>query len=261
MRPKASLGQNFLSDVGTARAVVVHGQIGPDAPVLEVGPGRGFLTRYLLESGAQVTAVEKDTRLAASLQEAGHSGQLTVVEADFTTLDLAPYEGRILVGNLPYNMSLVILRHALAVHSFWPRLVFMFQAEVARRLCAEPGSKQYGIPSVMTALTHSASVVRKVPPGAFFPRPKIDSALVLFEPLPRPLCSGQMREPFLSFVADTFKYRRKTSSNAMSRAANMPARDVSSALLECGVAPMARPETVGPAKLLQVWQHLFPPPV
>lgn len=254
MRPKRSLGQNFLSDEGTARAVLVHGRIESGSSVVEVGPGRGFLTRYILAAGAQVTAVEKDTALAAALQSADRTGRLTVVEGDFTQLDPSPFAGWVLVGNLPYNMSMPILRHALSFHRLWPRLIFMFQAEVAVRICAGHGSRDYGIPSVMVALTHKARVVRKVPPGAFFPRPRIDSALVLFEPLESPLCADHEREPFLSFVSDTFKYRRKTAANAMSRASTRSAGEMEELLAASGAPARARPETLSPQQMLHVWR-------
>jgi 16S rRNA (adenine1518-N6/adenine1519-N6)-dimethyltransferase len=270
-RPKKSLGQHFLTDVATATAVVTAGRIGQGTRVVEVGPGRGFLTRRLLEAGAEVLAIEKDSAMAVALPAALASPWLTVIEADFLAADLGslevlapagephrpsslgvPGSPAVLVGNLPYNVSLAILARALDERARWARMVFMFQLEVAVRVVAGPGSRDYGIPSVMTALTHEARIVRRIPPGAFFPAPKVHSALVCFEPLPEPLVPDDRRGAILDLIAGAFRFRRKTAANALSRATARPASLFASRLVEAGFPPDARLEALPPSSLVRI---------
>jgi len=344
-RPRKSLGQHFLTDAHTAHVLVERGRIGSGTRVLEVGPGQGFLTRHLLEAGAQVVAVEKDEALARGLcppcppttcgfaagtaPEAaggqslrdrpflpthsfgGRSAEgtaesqgtspppptgavaraqrgpvggrtLAVLSADFLSLDLSPFSGFVLVGNLPYYVSLPILRRALDFGALWPRMVFMFQLEVAQRIVADPGSRDFGLPSIMVALTHGPSLVRRVPAGAFFPRPKVDSALVLFEPKPLPLLTGDARERFLEFISAAFRFRRKTALNALATAhaahagsstgpripvspeptarSGSACRQDSAVLRGCfaaaGLEPSVRLEQLAVADLIMLWKEV-----
>ena len=257
--PRKSLGQNFLSDKATARAVVKSGQIGPGTKVLEIGPGKGFLTRALLAAGADVLAVEKDRDLAARLPGRFHDAPLRVIEGDFLEVDLAPLAGRVLVGNLPYNVAMPILSRALHHHESWPRLVFMFQLEVAQRLCAEPGTRAYGMPTLVAGLTHRTTQVRKVPAGAFFPKPKVDSALVSFEPLEEPLLVGADRLEFLDLMGAAFRYRRKTATNGLSRASQHSAATIAKVLETRGHDPRVRLETLSPRELVVLWRALESP--
>lgn len=253
---KKSLGQHFLTDPAAAQAVVEYGRIGPDTNVLEVGPGKGFLTRHLLAAGAQLAVVEKDDRLAAALRERFPVSQLTVHVGDFLKLDLRPHAGSVLVGNLPFNVSLPILRRGLEHGRLWPRMVFMFQLEVARRICAEPGGKQFGIPTIMAALTHRATIIRKVPAGAFYPRPRVDSALVLLEPLDEPKAPRGDRERFVEFIAAAFRYRRKTAVNAITTIHKTPSDAIEQALGEIGADRSVRLEKLSVDRLLALWRLL-----
>jgi 16S rRNA (adenine1518-N6/adenine1519-N6)-dimethyltransferase len=258
MRPKRSLGQNFLHDAACAAAVVREGALGEGTAVVEVGPGRGFLTRHLLAAGARVTVVEKDDEMAASLEQwAGEEPGLSVMHADFLELDLMRFAAQrpVLVGNLPYNVSLPMLRRALERGAIWPRMVFMFQLEVAQRICAGAGTKDYGMPTVVTALTHAARIVRRVPPGAFHPRPQVTSALVRFEPLPEPVLPVAAREPFLAWLSAGLRMRRKTAVNALAGAGDDAAR-VRQALWELGLAESERLERLGLDRLVALWYLL-----
>ncbi len=254
--PRKSLGQNFLTDEETARTVVRAGRIGPETPAAEIGPGRGFLTRALLAAGADLVAIEKDRELAAALPARFPEARLEVIEGDFLEVALEPLAGRVLVGNLPYYVSQAILSRALDHGGFWPRMVFMFQLEVAQRICAAPGSKVYGMPSLVTAVTHRATQVRRVSAGAFFPKPKVDSALVLFEPLEEPILAGEERMRFLDLAGDAFRFRRKTATNALSRATKRPSEEVVGVLEANGLDPRCRLETLAPAVLVKVWREL-----
>ncbi len=254
--PRKSLGQNFLTDKTTARAVVKHGKIGQGTGVLEIGPGKGFLTRALVAAGADIVAVEKDRVLAARLPGRFPEAPLRVIEGDFLEVELEPLAGRTLVGNLPYNVAMPILSRALEHNSFWPRLVFMFQLEVAQRLCAEPGTRAYGMPTLVANVTHRTTQVRKVPAGAFFPKPKVDSALVSFEPLAEPLLIGLERSAFLDLMGGAFRYRRKTATNALSRASHHSAAEIAAILEALGHDPKVRLEKLTVAELVALWQKL-----
>lgn len=259
-RPKKSLGQHFLTDPQAARTVVHHGGIIEGTAVLEVGPGRGFLTRYLAEAGANIQVVEKDAQLAQQLPGRLPQAALEVLCADFLEVDLEPFVQvrPVLVGNLPYNVSLAILSRALEWHRFWPRILFMFQLEVARRICAPPGSRTYGMPSVLAGLTHGATIVRRIAPGSFFPPPKVDSALVCFEPLERPLLAGAERLRFLDFAGQGFRYRRKTAANALARTGTCTAAEFAAHMEEVGLAPTVRIEAIPLAALVEVWRRVAP---
>jgi len=254
--PVKSLGQHFLTDEHTAAVAARWACAGPDTPILEIGPGRGFLTRHLLAAGSPVVAIEKDETLARELpQRPGCSG-VTVVTGDFLEADLAPHAGRTLVGNLPYYVSLAILRKALDCSSQWPRIVFMFQLEVARRIVASHRGTDFGIPSILVSLTHSASLVRKVPAGAFFPRPAVDSALVLMEPLAAPWLPQPDRIAFLDWIAAAFRYRRKTAANALRQACGRSPADTAGAIEQTGLRPDARLEDVALPSLIELWRIL-----
>jgi 16S rRNA (adenine1518-N6/adenine1519-N6)-dimethyltransferase len=254
--PRKSLGQNFLTDKTTARAVVKHGKIGPESEVLEIGPGKGFLTRALVAAGADVVAVEKDRILAARLPGRFPEAPLRVIEGDFLEVDLEPFVGRILVGNLPYNVAMPILSLALAHHSHWPRLIFMFQLEVAQRLCAEPGTRAYGMPTLVANVTHRTTQIRKVPAGAFFPKPKVDSALVSFEPLEAPLLVGAERLKFLDLMGNAFRYRRKTATNGLARASHHSSAEIAAILDTLGHDSRVRLETLSVGELVELWLAL-----
>ncbi len=255
MRPKRSLGQNFLTDLETARSIVRAAEVTAGEPVLEVGPGRGFLTRALLEAGAWVTAVEIDDDLCQELGRRFPGAKLHRVHRDFMELDLHELElpRCSIVGNLPYNRASHILRKALSASYLFDRMVFMFQWEVARRICASPGSGDYGIPSVAVALSHQATVIRKIPPGAFFPAPKVHSAVVLFQPLEEPLLPPDDREIFLSFVSTAFRHRRKMVRTTLAAAAGIPVEEMELALARVGLSGSLRPDEIPVAQMIEVW--------
>lgn len=255
MRPKRSLGQNFLTDLETARSIVRAAEVKAGDPVLEVGPGRGFLTKALLEAGGQVTAVEIDDDLCHELGQRFPGADLRLIHRDFMQLDL--HELALprcpIVGNLPYNRASNILRKALSTSHLFTRMVFMFQWEVARRICASPGSGDYGIPSVAVALSHRAGLIRKIPPGAFFPAPKVHSAVVLFQPLETPLLPPEDRETFLAFVSAAFRQRRKMVRTTLAAAAGMATEEMEEALARVGLSASLRPDEIPVAQMIELW--------
>jgi 16S rRNA (adenine1518-N6/adenine1519-N6)-dimethyltransferase len=212
---KKSLGQNFLLDLNlTARIARAAGPL-DGATVLEVGPGPGGLTRALLAAGANVIAIERDERAIAALAEiaAHYPGRLNVVAGDALEFDPRPYFDRgpaRVVANLPYNIATPLLIGWLSLEP-WPpwydRLVLMFQREVAERIAAPPGGKQYGRLSVLTQWRAQAKILFDVKPSAFVPPPKVTSSLLEIVPRAKPLACD--RRTLERITEAAFGQRRK----------------------------------------------------
>jgi len=181
-------GQNFLHDPGILRRIVESIAPRPGQTLIEIGPGEGALTLPLLRAAGKLIAIELDRDLIEPLKaKAQGVGELDVISADALTVDLGALAAgrRIrLIGNLPYNISTPILFHCLEHAGVIDDMHFMLQKEVVERMAAAPGSKIYGRLSVMLQLRCTVEPLLKVPPGAFRPAPKVDSAVVRLVPLP-----------------------------------------------------------------------------
>lgn len=259
MRPDKRLGQHFLLDAEVLEEISAVADVGRAAGVLEIGPGDGALTAFLVQSGRPVHAIDLDPRAVAEIQrrfgDAVQVVQGDAVEADLASLLPAPNpEGRraVVVGNLPYNAGSAIYRRLLGLGDQVERLVLMFQREVARRIVAGPGSRAYGLLSVVTALQARAWMIREVPPTAFRPRPKVHSAVVLVEPLgaASPLAGPGELDSLTRFVGRLFQSRRKTIGNTITDVA---------ALARLGIDPGCRAETIAPETLLTLYRDLGDP--
>ncbi|MFH1530889.1 MAG: 16S rRNA (adenine(1518)-N(6)/adenine(1519)-N(6))-dimethyltransferase RsmA [Pseudomonadota bacterium] len=256
MRAKRSLGQNFLVDGGVVSRILDLAGVTAGARILEIGPGRGALTEEIVFRRADCVALEKDDDLAPALVDR-FGAALQVVHGDALEVDLTTpgLAGRVVIGNLPYNVAVPILRRLLDVSPPFPKLVLMFQREVAERLAAGPGTKQYGIPSLLVRISSSARLALSVPPGAFRPPPKIQSAVVVLEPLSDPPLAVSDRGAFLDAAAAWFRYRRKTIRNGLLQSGT-PAATADRALEAAGIPPTARPETLDVDRLIALWQHI-----
>jgi 16S rRNA (adenine1518-N6/adenine1519-N6)-dimethyltransferase len=211
-------GQHFLSDAYVLGAVVDLIDPQPGQALVEIGPGLGALTWPLLQRCQSLTVIELDRDLAARLRERGAG--LTVVEADVLTVDFGTLANEMakplrLVGNLPYNISTPILFHLLDFASLVADQHFMLQKEVAQRMAAAPGGKDYGRLSVMLQWRYRIETVLEVPPQAFEPPPKVDSAIVRMRPL---LAAATQRPQLLAeLVAVAFSQRRKLLRHTLGR--------------------------------------------
>ena len=218
IRPKRSLGQNFVVEPNTVRRIAELAGVGLGDRVVEVGPGLGALTLALLETGAEVTAVEIDNVLVDVLEEvAGDHGSLRIVHADAMGVDWESLLGAgpwTLVANLPYNVSVPLVCDLLDDVPAIVRLVVMVQLEVADRLVASPGDDAYGLPSVKVAYHAEARKVGRVPPSVFLPRPRVDSALVDVVRRPEPLVAADP-EVLFRLVRAGFAHRRKMLRGAL----------------------------------------------
>jgi len=244
--PTKKLGQNFVVDANTVRKIVQAADVQPSERVVEIGPGLGSLTLAILETGASVTAVEIDHRLAARLPQTAldrgvPEGALTVVDADAMRVTTLPGDPTVLVANLPYNVSVPVLLHFLETFHYLQRGVVMVQAEVAERLAAKPGSKIYGTPSVKAAWYGPWKLSGTVSRQVFWPVPNVDSLLVGFHRDPEPRGSEDERRRTFTIVDAAFNQRRKMLRQALSGVFGSSAQ-ASRTLEAAGVAPTARGE-------------------
>jgi 16S rRNA (adenine1518-N6/adenine1519-N6)-dimethyltransferase len=252
MRPNKALGQHFLRDPEVLEDIARIVDPASARQVIEIGPGEGALTAWLVGRGADVVALEKDPRAVEAVR-ARLGDRVRVVEGDATGPDLdalaeAAGADVVLAGNLPYNAGAMILRRILALPGGYARAVLMFQHEVAARIAAAPDSRVYGIPSVLTQVRARASLVLDVPPEAFSPPPKVDSAVILLEPLPAPLVPAERFAAFERFLDRAFAMRRKTLSNVL--------KDARPAMERLGIDPQARAETLSPQRFVALWEAI-----
>ncbi|HEY4555466.1 MAG TPA: 16S rRNA (adenine(1518)-N(6)/adenine(1519)-N(6))-dimethyltransferase RsmA [Lysobacter sp.] len=219
--PKKHLGQHFLHERGIIDRIVRAVDPKPGDRLVEIGPGQGAITFPLLQRHGELTVVEFDRDLIAPLTEAAQPhGALTIVHRDVLKVDfteLAAGGTLRLVGNLPYNLSSPILFHVLEHAAAVRDMVFMLQKEVVDRMAAAPGSKVYGRLSVMLQAHCVVTPLFDVPPGAFRPPPKVDSAVVRLVPRDPATIGIADAALFARVVRDAFGQRRKTLRNALSQ--------------------------------------------
>ncbi len=177
---------------------------------MEIGPGRGALTEKLLKRAERVVAIELDTFLVEHLRRRfATEGRLQVVSGDILETDLSQWEGAPIVGNLPYYIASPIIEKVARLRL--PRAAFLIQKEIAERLVARPGQRDYGFLTLAVGVWAECRLVFQVRPSAFHPPPKVDSAVVLLTPRPRPAVADP--EQFLQFVSECFRHKRKTIRN------------------------------------------------
>jgi 16S rRNA (adenine1518-N6/adenine1519-N6)-dimethyltransferase len=246
IRPRRSLGQHFLIDPNLARAIASDAGVGPGDRVVEIGAGLGSLTRALADTGAEVLAIEVDRALIPALEgSVTGNDRVRVHRADAMTfgwLDLLDDGPWVLAGNLPYNVATPLVLETLERAPQIRRLVVMVQREVGERLVAAPGTEAYGVPSLRVAYRARATLVRRVPPEVFWPRPKVASVVVRLDRLERPPLDVDERHLW-RLVDAAFAERRKTMRNALRRLG--VERDRAGALLAAArVDDAARAETL-----------------
>jgi 16S rRNA (adenine1518-N6/adenine1519-N6)-dimethyltransferase len=259
VRPSKRLGQNFVIEQGTVRRIAALAAPDPGDVVLEVGPGLGSLTLALLAAGAgRILAVEIDRVLAAELpltladRAPALADRVTVLNADALRIgarDL-PVPPSMLVANLPYNVAVPVLLHLLAALPSLARGLVMVQAEVADRMCAAPGSRVYGTPSVKVAWYAAARPAGTVPRTVFWPVPNVDSRLVAFTRHDPP-SGAAAREEVFALVDAAFGQRRKTLRAALAGWAGS-APEAERLLRAAGIDPGARGEALSVAEFARL---------
>lgn len=253
-RAKKRLGQHFLTDPNLlARIADAVGATESDT-VIEIGPGRGALTKHLLKRAGRVIAIELDRELAPMLAERWRDEpRLQIVEGDVLAQDLGALAGGpyLLAGNVPYNITTPILFHAMR-HPRPTRAVYLVQREVAERVVAAPGSEAYGALSVnVQALAHAERLFG-VSAKAFSPPPKVESAVIRIVPRETPLLRPEEEEPFRVLVQGAFGLRRKQMRRVLRTVRAWDAARADVALAAAGIDPEARPETLSPDDFLRL---------
>ncbi|MDB4886177.1 MAG: Ribosomal small subunit methyltransferase [Gemmatimonadetes bacterium] len=253
---RKSLGQHFLTDRRILGRIADALHLTGSETVLEIGPGRGALTDILAERAGRLIAIEYDRALAEILRERyARRGNVLIAEADVLTVNLGelaagPY---VLIGNVPYYITTPILFHAL-VPPRADRAVYLVQKEVADRLVASPGSKEYGALTVNVAAVARAESLFKVPAGAFSPPPKVESAVVRITPHATPLVAPEEERPFRTLVQNAFGMRRKQMRRVLRSIYNLDVEAADALLARAGIEGEVRPETLSPqdfARLLR----------
>jgi len=250
LAPKKRFGQNFLVDPSACRTIAEAATTPPGGTVVEIGPGLGALTRPLLERAGRVVAIERDRDLVplltADLAAPIAEGRLTVIEADALGVAwedaLTGPRPHVLAGNLPYQITGALLERATTLADRVDRAVFMVQAEVAERIAARPGSKTYGALTVFVQAAFDVRRLLTVRGGAFYPRPEVDSAVVVLEPR-RPR-RAEETDAFREAVRSAFAARRKTLRNAWRSLYGWSKDELEAHALACGISLDARGETL-----------------
>ena len=258
VRPKRSLGQHFLHDPRILGRIAAALPLAPGVPVVEIGPGRGALTAALRERGAVVTAIEKDAALLAGLRVRFPDLRLAhadALEADWRALAGVEQGPWLVAGNIPYNITSPLLERALRP----PRpsaIVFLVQREVADRLAASPGTREYGALTVGVRVVARVERLFTVPPGAFQPPPRVDSAVVRLTPLAAPLIPDAAVRSFRRLVTGLFAARRKQLGRAVRQLTGWEPDRVGPLLAALGLEATRRPETLTPAEFVGLHRRL-----
>lgn len=259
---KKSLGQHFLVDERVLRQIVELAGIGPDDFVLEIGPGPGSLTKYLTEKAKKVIAIELDEQLAGILKHEIKTENLSVIQADVLKYDLNEIRqiGNKLkvVSNLPYNISTEVIFKLLETPGVFSELYLMLQQEVAKRVVAMPGKKDFGILAAICHLHSDPEIILNLGPEVFRPRPKVNSSLVRFRVLAEPRYPVKDYREFKKVVRACFSMRRKMLKNSFGRSGlGLAPERMESLLVDAGIDLTVRAETVPLEKLVRLANLFF----
>lgn len=252
------LGQHFLADRRVLAGIADALELTGTETVVEIGPGRGALTDLLVERAARVVAIEIDHALADLLREKyADRPHVEIVERDVLTVDLTAAAGGpfVLAGNVPYYITTPILFHAL--DPVPPRRsVFLVQREVAERLVAQPNTPEYGALSANVQAVAEARIAFGVPPGAFRPPPKVDSAVVVVTPAAAPIVGREDANAYRKLVQACFGLRRKQMRRVLRTVRGLSAEEAEGVLERVGLSPEARPETLAPDDFVRLLRAL-----
>ena len=256
-QPRKRFGQHFLTDRRSLERIVEAIHPEPADTVVEIGPGKGALTELLSTRCGRLIAIEIDRDLVARLKEHfDERAGVEIVEGDALEIDWAALAGGpyLLAGNLPYYITTPLIFRIL--QSPMPRrAALLVQREVADRLVAAPGSADYGALTVNVQVAAEVRTVGRVSAGAFHPKPKVDSAIVLLAPRPEPLLGADEETPFRKFVQAIFGMRRKQMLRVLRELWIPSAESATTVLVKAGIEPSARPETLVPETFVLLYRE------
>ena len=248
------LGQNFLSNPQVALAIVEKAGIGKETPVLEIGPGLGALTVHIARKTRQLTVVEKDRRLIPVLEQVlSDAGvpNVRIVNQDILQYDMTQNADKnlVVIGNLPYNISSQIMFKLVQQHHGVKQAFLMFQKELAQRITAVPGGKQFSRLAAVVQYAARVYAVADIGPANFFPRPQVDSAVLGLDFLPERDFPEQLEPVLFGVIKAAFSKRRKSLKNSLSGGEfNYDKQMVTAALEQAGIDPVRRAETLSVAE-------------
>jgi 16S rRNA (adenine1518-N6/adenine1519-N6)-dimethyltransferase len=254
LRAHKGLGQNFLQDPFALEKIVSSAEIQSTDTVLEIGPGLGSLTRYLAVSAKEVVAVELDPNLLPPLKAVLSPYQnVRLVQGDILKLsprDLIAEKDYIVVANIPYYITSAVIRLLLENEPKPRRIVLTVQKEVAQRICAKPGDMSLLALSVQ--VYGQPRIADHIPPDAFFPAPKVDSAVLVVGIYPSPLIRAELLDTFFKLIKAGFSQKRKTLRNSLSSGLHISPTDAANFLTSANIDPQRRAETLS----IQEWERL-----
>ena len=254
LRPHKGLGQNFLEDARALEAIVAAAEIGPTDTVLEIGPGLGSLTRYLAISAREVVAVELDEKLLAPLRAVlAPYANVRLIHGDILEVaprDLIAAEEYLVVANIPYYITSAVIRHLLENKPKPRRIVLTIQKEVAQRICAQPGDMSLLALSVQ--VYGKPRIAAQIPAEAFYPAPKVDSAVLVVDIYSSPLIEEQLLDTFFKLTKAGFSQKRKTLRNSLASGLHISPVASADLLTAVDIDPQRRAETLG----IEEWERL-----
>lgn len=262
IRPRRRLGQSFLEDFNVVAKIVNRAGIGEGDTVLEIGAGCGIMTAIIAATARRVVALEVDPRMIRILtEELAGIDNVEVVEADILAYDLSSVKGKYdeesplkVIGNIPYNISTQILFRLIEARALISEMVLMFQKEVAERIIAPPGGRDYGILSVMASMYTVTSKLMSVPARCFYPKPEVDSVVLRLVVRDEPAAPVENHDLFLKVVKTSFARRRKTLLNNL-KSLETDA-DMRELLTGCGIDPSRRGETLSVQEFAMITRTL-----
>ncbi len=263
IRPKKSLGQNFLWDPNILNRIVDSAHLPQGAQVLEIGPGVGTLTRHLVEAAAFVKTVEIDRTLKPALDEVlSPYSNVELIIGDIlkvAPMDVMPTGGYYVIANIPFYITSALIRHLLEIPKKPARIVLTIQFEVAKRVCAQPGD--LSLLALSVQVYGKPSLEYKIPAGAFYPVPDVDSAVLRIDLYDQPLIPDDQLELFFRLAKAGFHQKRKKIRNALAEGLRIPVDKVENTLILAGIDPASRAQMLDLdewASLLKIWPVQFP---
>jgi 16S rRNA (adenine1518-N6/adenine1519-N6)-dimethyltransferase len=254
LRADKNLGQNFLQDPFALEKIVAAAQIQPTDTVLEIGPGLGSLTRYLADSAQEVIAVELDQDLLVPLQSIiAPYKNVRVIQGDILEIsleDLINTEDYLVVANIPYYITSAVIRHLLESQAKPRRIILTIQREVAERICAKPGD--LSLLALSVQVYGEPHIAAHIPAEAFFPAPKVDSAVLNIDIYHIPRIEAELLETFFKLIKAGFSQKRKTLRNSLSSGLHIAPLTVEEMLTKAKIDPKRRAEALS----IEEWERL-----